>query len=156
MVILLLLRTIYTVAMEVFINCQGSCILANFSALSCLSFFILFERNRFKLILQHWWLTDYWIARNPDESCMYFLSNKVNVQLPYFFIIASYVWSFAFLFYYRWSTSFYLRKALWYFEKHYIVTAGQKAHFSGAPFYIVSLSATDVGFAFSTIDNRLG
>jgi len=88
---------------------------------------------------------------------MYFLSNKVNVQLPYFFSIASYVWSFAFLFfYYRWSTSFYLRKALWYFEKHYIVTAGQKAHFSGAPFYIVSLSATDVGFAFSTIDNRLG
>ena len=59
-------------------------------------------------------------------------------------------------FYDRWLTSFYLRKALWYFEKHYIVTAGQKAHFSGAPFYIASLSATDVGFAFSTIDNRLG
>ena len=30
---------------------------------------------------------------------MYFLSNKVNVQLPYFFSIASYVWSFAFLFF---------------------------------------------------------
>jgi len=39
--------------LEVLTNCQGSCILANFFALSCFSFFILFEKNRFKLILQH-------------------------------------------------------------------------------------------------------